>query len=198
MDIVCLDMEGVLTPEIWIAVAERLGIPELKRTTRDEPDYDKLMRYRLGIMAERGIRLPDIQKTIRGMDPLPGAVEFLDRLRDEKQVVIVSDTYDQFVKPLLRKMNHPTIFCHTLDVADDGTILDYRIRGGKSKCDTVRGLQAIGFETIACGDSYNDLDMIQASRAGFFFRTTDALKAAHPEIPAFETYEDLLHAILTA
>ncbi len=195
MDIVCLDLEGVLVPEIWIAFAEATGIPELKRTTRDEPDYDKLMNYRLDILKQHGLGLKEIQDTISTIDPLPGAREFLDSLREMTQVLILSDTFTQFAKPLMKKLGWPTIFCNTLEVAEDGTITGFRMRCEKSKYTTVRALQSIGFETIASGDSHNDLGMIQASKAGFLFRSTDAIKAEYPELPAYETYDELLAAI---
>ena len=195
MYITCLDMEGVLVPEIWIAFAEASGIPELKRTTRDEPDYDKLMRYRLDILKEHHLGLKEIQATIAKIDPLPGAREFLDKLREETQVIILSDTFEQFAQPLMRKLNWPTLFCNTLEVAPDGAITGYRMRCPQSKLTTVRALQSAGFQTIAAGDSYNDLGMIQASKAGFLFRSTDAIKAEHPELPAFDRFDDLLAAI---
>ena len=195
MNIVCLDMEGVLVPEIWIAFAEASGIPELKRTTRDEPDYDKLMRFRLGILKEHGLGLKEIQATIATIDPLPGAKEFLDKLRQETQVVILSDTFEQFAKPLMAKLGWPSIYCNTLEVAPDGTITGYKMRCEQSKLTTVRALQSCGFDTIAAGDSFNDLAMIQASKAGFLFKSTDAIKQAHPELPAYEEFDDLLHAI---
>lgn len=195
MNIVCLDMEGVLVPEIWIAFAEASGIPELKRTTRDEPDYDKLMRFRLGILKEHGLGLKEIQATIATIDPLPGAKEFLDKLRQETQVVILSDTFEQFAKPLMAKLGWPSIYCNTLEVAPDGTITGYKMRCEQSKLTTVRALQSCGFDTIAAGDSFNDLAMIQASKAGFLFKSTDAIKKAHPELPAYEEFDDLLHAI---
>ena len=195
MNIVCLDMEGVLVPEIWIAFAEESGIPELRRTTRDEPDYDKLMTWRLGILKEHGLGLKEIQAVIAKIDPLPGAKEFLDKLRTETQVLILSDTFEQFAKPLMEKLNWPTIFCNTLEVADSGEITGYKMRCEKSKLTTVKALQSIGYETIAAGDSFNDLAMIQASKAGFLFKSTDAIKAAHPELPAFEEFDDLLAAI---
>ena len=196
MNIVCLDMEGVLVPEIWIAFAEATGIPELRRTTRDEPDYDKLMHYRLDILNAHGLGLREIQDTIATIDPLPGAKEFLNALRCQTQVVILSDTFEQFAKPLMEKLGWPTIFCNTLDVARDGSITGYRMRCEHSKLTTVRALQSMGFETIAAGDSFNDLAMIQASKAGFLFRSTAQIKAEHPELPAFEEFEDLLMAIL--
>ena len=195
MYITCLDMEGVLVPEIWIAFAEASGIPELKRTTRDEPDYDKLMRYRLDILQEHHLGLKEIQATIARIDPLPGAREFLDQLREETQVLILSDTFEQFAQPLMRKLNWPTLFCNTLEVAPDGAITGYRMRCPQSKLTTVRALQSAGFQTIAAGDSHNDLGMIQASKAGFLFRSTDAIKAEHPELPAFDRFDDLLAAI---
>ncbi len=195
MNIVCLDMEGVLVPEIWIAFAEQAGIPELKRTTRDEPDYDKLMAYRLDILSRNGLGLAEIQATIAGIDPLPGAKEFLDELRTLTQVVILSDTFEQFAKPLMEKLNWPTIFCNTLQVAPDGAITGYQMRCPQSKLTTVRALQSAGFETIASGDSFNDLAMIQASKAGFLFRTTEQIKADYPQIPAFDAFDDLLAAI---
>lgn len=195
MYITCLDMEGVLVPEIWIAFAEASGIPELKRTTRDEPDYDKLMRYRLDILKEHHLGLKEIQATIAKIGPLPGAREFLDKLREETQVIILSDTFEQFAQPLMRKLNWPTLFCNTLEVAPDGAITGYRMRCPQSKLTTVRALQSAGFQTIAAGDSHNDLGMIQASKAGFLFRSTDAIKAEHPELPAFDRFDDLLAAI---
>ena len=195
MNIVCLDMEGVLVPEIWIAFSQASGIPELKRTTRDEPDYDKLMRYRLDILKEHGLGLKEIQAVIATIDPLPGAREFLDELRRETQVVILSDTFEQFAKPLMEKLNWPTIFCNTLEVAQNGEITGYKMRCEKSKLTTVRALQSCGFDTIAAGDSFNDLAMIQASKAGFLFKSTDAIKQAHPELPAYEEFDDLLRAI---
>ena len=195
MYITCLDMEGVLVPEIWIAFAEASGIPELRRTTRDEPDYDKLMRYRLDILKEHHLGLKEIQATIAKIDPLPGAREFLDKLREETQVIILSDTFEQFAQPLMRKLNWPTLFCNTLEVAPDGAITGYRMRCPQSKLTTVRALQSAGFQTIAAGDSHNDLGMIQASKAGFLFRSTDAIKAEHPELPAFDRFDDLLAAI---
>ena len=195
MNIVCLDMEGVLTPEIWIAFAEASGIPELKRTTRDEPDYDKLMNWRLGILKEHGLGLKEIQATIAKIDPLPGAKAFLDELRTLTQVVILSDTFEQFAKPLIEKLNWPSIYCNTLEVAQDGTITGFQMRGPQSKLTTVKALQSMGFDTIAAGDSFNDLGMIQASKAGFLFKSTAAIKAAYPELPAFEAFDDLLAAI---
>ena len=195
MNIVCLDMEGVLVPEIWIAFAEESGIPELRRTTRDEPDYDKLMTWRLGILKEHGLGLKEIQAVIAKIDPLPGAKEFLDKLRAETQVLILSDTFEQFAKPLMEKLNWPTIFCNTLEVAENGEITGYKMRCEKSKLTTVKALQSIGYETIAAGDSFNDLAMIQASKAGFLFKSTEAIKATHPELPAFEEFDGLLSAI---
>ena len=198
MNVVCLDMEGVLVPEIWIAFAEASGIPELKRTTRDEPDYDKLMRWRLGILKEHGLGLKEIQATIATIDPLPGAKEFLDKLRSETQVIILSDTFEQFAKPLMEKLNWPTIFCNTLEVGENGEITGYKMRCEKSKLTTVKALQSCGFDTIAAGDSFNDLGMIQASKAGFLFKSTAAIKADHPELLAFEEFGDLLAAIKAA
>lgn len=195
MDIVCLDMEGVLVPEIWIAFAEATGITELRRTTRDEPDYDKLMKWRIGILKEHQLGLKEIQNVISTIDPLPGAKEFLDALRSEAQVIILSDTFDQFAMPLMKKLGYPTLFCNTLEVAEDGEITGFKMRIKDSKLTTVKGLQAMGFDTIAAGDSYNDLAMIQASRAGFLFRSTDAIKAAYPNLPAFEDYNEFLMAI---
>ncbi len=191
-------MEGVLVPEIWIAFAEETGIPELKRTTRDEPDYDKLMKYRIGILKEHGLGLKEIQSVIEKIDPLPGAKEFLDELRSITQVIILSDTFEQFATPLMKKLNWPTIFCNTLEVAEDGSITGYRMRVEKSKLSTVKALQSIGFETIAAGDSFNDLAMIEASRAGFLFRSTEQIMKDHPELPAFEEYKDFLEAIKKA
>lgn len=195
MNIVCLDLEGVLVPEIWIAFAQESGIPELKKTTRDEPDYDKLMRWRIGVLKEHGLGLKEIQETIAKIDPLPGAKEFLDELRALTQVIIISDTFTQFATPLMEKLGWPTIFCNSLEVAQDGEITGFRMRIDNSKLTTVRALQSIGYETIAAGDSYNDLAMIQASKAGFLFRSTDKIKADYPELPAFETYEELMVAI---
>lgn len=195
MNIVCLDMEGVLVPEIWIAFAEESGIPELKKTTRDEPDYDKLMKYRLNILKEHGLGLKEVQETIAKIDPMPGAKEFLDELRSLAQVIILSDTFTQFAGPLMKKLGMPTIFCNTLEVAPDGEITGFRMRVENSKLSTVKALQSIGFETIASGDSYNDLGMIKASKAGFLFKSTDKIKADHPELPAYETYDELLAAI---
>lgn len=198
MNIVCLDLEGVLVPEIWIAFAKESGIPELTRTTRDEPDYDKLMNWRLGILKEHGLGLKEIQETIAKIDPLPGAKEFLDKLRETTQVIIISDTFTQFAAPLMKKLGWPTIFCNTLEVAKDGTITGFKMRCGQSKLSTVKALQSVGFETIASGDSHNDLGMIQASKAGFLFRTTDQIKADYPQLEAFEEYDDLFEAIKKA
>ena len=198
MNIVCLDLEGVLVPEIWIAFAEATGIPELKRTTRDEPDYDKLMKYRIDILKEHGLGLKQIQETIEKIEPLEGAREFMDELRARTQVIILSDTFTQFAGPLMKKLGYPTIFCNTLEVGEDGSITGYRMRVEKSKYATVKAFQSIGFETIASGDSFNDLGMIEASKAGFLFRSTDAIREAHPELPAFEEYDDLLAAITEA
>ena len=198
MNVVCLDMEGVLVPEIWIAFAEKSGIPELKRTTRDEPDYDKLMRYRLDILRQHGLGLKEIQETIAGIDPLPGAKAFLDELRTFTQVIILSDTFEQFAKPLMAKLNWPTIFCNSLEVSPDGAITGYKMRCEKSKLTTVKALQSCGFETIAAGDSYNDLGMIEASKAGFLFKSTAQIKADHPELEAYEEFDDLLAAIKRA
>lgn len=198
MYITCLDLEGVLVPEIWIAFANASGIPELKKTTRDEPDYDKLMQYRLAILKEHGLGLKEIQETIEKIDPMPGAKEFLDELRSFSQVIILSDTFTQFASPLMKKLGMPTIFCNTLEVAPDGEITGYKMRVEKSKLTTVKALQSIGYETIASGDSYNDLGMIEASKAGFLFRSTEAIKKDHPELQAFEEYDDLLAAIKQA
>ncbi len=198
MYITCLDLEGVLVPEIWIAFSEKTGIPELRRTTRDEPDYDKLMNFRLGILKEHGLGLKEIQETIATLDPLPGAKEFLDELRSRTQVLILSDTFEQFAAPLMKKLGMPTIMCNTLEVAESGEITGYQMRCDKSKLTTVKALQSIGYETIASGDSFNDLGMIEASKAGFLFRTTDKLKADYPQYPAFEEYNDLLNAITDA
>ena len=195
MNIVCLDMEGVLVPEIWIAFAEESGIPELKKTTRDEPDYDKLMRYRLDILKQHGLGLKEVQETIAKIEPMEGAKEFLDELRSLTQVIILSDTFTQFAGPLMKKLGMPTIFCNTLEVAEDGEITGFRMRVENSKLTTVKALQSIGFETIASGGSYNDLGMIKASKAGFLFKSTDKIKADYPELPAFETYDELLAAI---
>ena len=198
MYITCLDVEGVLVPEIWIAFAEASGIPELKKTTRDEPDYDKLMRWRLGILKEHGLGLKEIQATIEKIDPLPGAKEFLDELRTFSQVILISDTFTEFAAPLMKKLGYPTLFCNSLEVADDGEITGFKMRVEQSKLTTVKALQSIGFDTIASGDSYNDLGMIQASKAGFLFRSTEQIKADHPELPAYETYDELLTAIKDA
>ncbi len=198
MYITCLDMEGVLVPEIWIAFAEATGIPELRRTTRDEPDYDKLMQYRLNILKEHKLGLKEIQDVIATIDPLPGAKEFLDELRDCCQVLILSDTFEQFAKPLIKKLGMPTLFCNTLEVAESGEITGYKMRCPKSKLTTVKALQSIGYETIASGDSYNDLAMIQASKAGFLFRSTKQIQEDHPELEAFEEFDDLLAAIKKA
>ena len=188
-------MEGVLVPEIWIAFAEASGIPELKRTTRDEPDYDKLMRWRLDILKKHGLGIREIQATIARIDPLPGAKEFLDALRKDTQVIILSDTFEQFAQPLMKKLNWPTLFCNTLEVAPDGAITGFRMRCPQSKLTTVKALQSMGYETIASGDSFNDLGMIQASKAGFLFKSTQAIRADHPELPAFEEFGELLEAI---
>ena len=195
MYITCLDMEGVLVPEIWIAFSEVSGIPELRRTTRDEPDYDKLMKFRIEILKEHGLGLKEIQETIASLDPLPGAKEFLDELRSRMQVLILSDTFEQFASPLMKKLGMPTILCNTLEVADNGEITGYQMRCDKSKLTTVKALQSIGYETIASGDSFNDLGMIEASKAGFLFRTTEQLKKDYPQYPAFEEYDELLNAI---
>ena len=195
MNIVCLDLEGVLVPEIWIAFAEASGIPELKRTTRDEPDYDKLMKYRLKILKEHGLGLKEIQETIAKIDPIPGGKEFLDELRSMTQVIILSDTFEQFAKPLMEKLGWPTIFCNTLEVAENGEITGFKMRCEQSKLTTVKGLQSIGYETIAAGDSYNDLGMILNSKAGFLFKSTEQIKADHPELPAYEEYGEFLAAI---
>ncbi len=198
MYITCLDLEGVLVPEIWIAFAEASGIPELKKTTRDEPDYDKLMKWRIGVLKEHGLGLKEIQDTIAKIDPLPGAKEFLDELRSFTQVIIISDTFTQFATPLMEKLGWPTIFCNSLEVADNGEITGFKMRIEQSKLTTVKALQSIGYDTIASGDSYNDLAMIQASKAGFLFRSTDRIKADYPQFPAFETYEELMAAIKQA
>lgn len=196
MYITCLDMEGVLVPEIWIAFAKESGIPELKKTTRDEPDYDKLMKWRLEILKEHGLGLKEIQETIAKIDPMPGAKEFLDKLRAKTQVIILSDTFEQFAAPLMAKLGYPTIFCNSLDVAPNGEITGYKLRVQNTKFTTVKALQSIGFETIASGDSFNDLGMIKASKAGFLFKSTDSIKKDNPNIPAFEEYDELLDAIL--
>ena len=198
MNIVCLDMEGVLTPEIWIAFSEESGIPELRRTTRDEPDYDKLMKWRISILKEHGLGLREIQDVISRVDPLPGAREFLDALRDRVQVLILSDTFEEFAKPLIKKLGMPPLFCNSLEVAPDGEILKHRMRIANSKLSTVKALQSIGFDTIAVGDSFNDLGMIKASRAGFLFRTTEAIRRDHPEYPALESFDDLYEEIIKA
>ena len=198
MYITCLDLEGVLVPEIWIAFAEASGIPELKRTTRDEPNYDKLMNWRIGVLKEHGLGLKEIQETIAKIDPMPGAKEFLDELRSLCQVIIISDTFTQFASPLMKKLGMPTIFCNSLEVAENGEITGFKMRCEQSKLTTVKALQSIGYDTIASGDSFNDLGMIQASKAGFLFRTTDAIKADYPQFPAYETYDELLDAIRKA
>ena len=198
MEIVCLDLEGVLVPEIWIAFAEATGIPELKKTTRDEPDYDKLMNYRIGILKEHGLGLKEIQDTIATIDPMPGAKEFLDELRSLTQVIIISDTFTQFAAPLMKKLGWPTIFCNELEVAENGEVTGFRMRCEKSKYTTVKALQSCGFETIASGDSFNDLGMIEASKAGFLFRSTEQIKKDYPQYPAFDTYDELLKAIKEA
>ena len=198
LNIVCLDLEGVLVPEIWIAFSEASGIPELRRTTRDEPDYDKLMKWRLGILREHGLGLRDIQATIAKIDPLPGAREFLDALRECTQAVILSDTFTQFARPLMKKLGWPTLMCNALEVAPDGMISGYKIRVAQSKLTTVKALQSAGFDTIACGDSYNDLGMIRASKAGFLFRSTEQIKRDNPDLQAFEDFDDLLAAIRQA
>lgn len=198
MKLICLDLEGVLVPEIWVAFAEASKIPELKKTTRDEPDYDKLMRWRLSVLKEHGLGLKEIQETIASIDPLPGAKEFLDELRSFAQVIIISDTFTEFAQPLMKKLGWPTIFCNSLVVAEDGEITDYKMRVENSKLTTVRVLQSIGFETVASGDSYNDLGMILAGKSGFLFRTTEQIKADYPQIPALETYEELLNALKEA
>ena len=198
MNIVCLDLEGVLVPEIWVAFAEETGIPELKKTTRDEPDYDKLMKWRLGILKEHGLGLKEIQETIAKIDPMPGAKEVLDELRSMTQVIIISDTFTQFAAPLMKKLGWPTIFCNSLEVAENGEITGYRMRVENSKYSTVKALQSIGFETIASGDSHNDLGMIKASKAGFLFKSTEQIKKDNPELPAYETYDELMEAIKKA
>ena len=198
MKLICLDLEGVLVPEIWVAFAEASKIPELKKTTRDEPDYDKLMRWRLSVLKEHGLGLKEIQETIASIDPLPGAKEFLDELRSFAQVIIISDTFTEFAQPLMKKLGWPTICCNALVVAEDGEITDYKMRVENSKLTTVRALQSIGFETVASGDSYNDLGMILAGKSGFLFRTTEQIKADYPQIPALETYEELLNALKEA
>ncbi|MGN0702733.1 MAG: bifunctional phosphoserine phosphatase/homoserine phosphotransferase ThrH [Lentihominibacter sp.] len=198
MNIVCLDMEGVLVPEIWIAFAEETGIPEFKKTTRDEPDYDKLMEYRINLLREHGLGLKEIQETIAKIDPLPGAKEFLDKLRQQTQVIILSDTFEQFAKPLMKKLGWPMIMCNTLEISDDGMVTKHIMRIEKSKLSTVRALQSIGYDTIAAGDSFNDLGMIQASKAGFLFRSTEQIKKDYPQYPAFEEYDEFYDAIIKA
>ena len=198
MYITCLDVEGVLVPEIWVAFAEESGIPDLKKTTRDEPDYDKLMKWRLGVLKEHGLGLKEIQETIEKIQPLPGAKEFLDELRSFSQVILISDTFAEFASPLMEKLGRPTLFCNSLEVSGNGEITGYKMRVEQTKLTTVKALQSIGFETIASGDSYNDLGMIQASKAGFLFRSTDKIKAEYPHIPAYETYDELLGAIKKA
>ena len=198
MNICCLDMEGVLTPEIWIEFSKASGIPELRRTTRDEPNYDKLMAWRIGILREHGLGLPQIQDVISTIDPLPGAREFLDELRSISQVIIISDTFEEFASPLMRKLGWPTIFCNSLEVTEDGMVTGHRMRCCESKLTTVRGLAAMGFDIISTGDSYNDLGMIRASKAGFLFRTTDLIKEENPDLPAYEEYDDLLAAFKAA
>lgn len=198
MYITCLDLEGVLVPEIWIAFAEASGIPELKKTTRDEPDYNKLMNYRLNILKEHGLGLKEIQNTIASIDPMPGAKEFLDELRSFTQVIIISDTFEQFATPLMKKLGWPTIFCNSLEVAENGEITGFKMRIENSKLNTVKALQSVGFETIASGDSYNDLGMIKASKAGFLFKSTDKIKADNPGLPAYEEYSELMAAIKNA
>ena len=198
MNIVCLDLEGVLVPEIWVAFAEETGIPELKKTTRDEPDYDKLMKWRLGILKEHGLGLKEIQETIAKINPMPGAKEFLDELRSMTQVIIISDTFTQFAAPLMKKLGWPTIFCNSLEVAENGEITGYRMRVENSKYSTVKALQSIGFEPIASGDSHNDLGMFKASKAGFLFKSTEQIKKDNPELPAYETYDELMEAIKKA
>ncbi|CDB19735.1 MAG: bifunctional phosphoserine phosphatase/homoserine phosphotransferase ThrH [Blautia faecicola] len=198
MYITCLDVEGVLVPEIWVAFAEESGIPELKKTTRDEPDYDKLMKWRLGVLKEHGLGLKEIQETIEKIQPLPGAKEFLDELRSFSQVILISDTFAEFASPLMEKLGRPTLFCNSLEVAENGEIIGYKMRVEQTKLTTVKALQSIGYDTIASGDSYNDLGMIQASKAGFLFRSTDKIKADYPQISAYETYDELLGAIRKA
>lgn len=198
MYITCLDVEGVLVPEIWVAFAEESGIPELKKTTRDEPDYDKLMKWRLGVLKEHGLGLKEIQETIEKIQPLPGAKEFLDELRSFSQVILISDTFAEFASPLMEKLERPTLFCNSLEVAENGEITGYKMRVEQTKLTTVKALQSIGYDTIASGDSYNDLGMIQASKAGFLFRSTDKIKADYPQISAYETYDELLGAIRKA
>lgn len=198
MYITCLDVEGVLVPEIWVAFAEESGIPELKKTTRDESDYDKLMKWRLGVLKEHGLGLKEIQETIEKIQPLPGAKEFLDELRSFSQVILISDTFAEFASPLMEKLGRPTLFCNSLEVAENGEIIGYKMRVEQTKLTTVKALQSIGYDTIASGDSYNDLGMIQASKAGFLFRSTDKIKADYPQISAYETYDELLGAIRKA
>ena len=198
MYITCLDVEGVLVPEIWVAFAEESGIPELKKTTRDEPDYDKLMKWRLGVLKEHGLGLKEIQETIEKIQPLPGAKEFLNELRSFSQVILISDTFAEFASPLMEKLGRPTLFCNSLEVAENGEIIGYKMRVEQTKLTTVKALQSIGYDTIASGDSYNDLGMIQASKAGFLFRSTDKIKADYPQISAYETYDELLGAIRKA
>ena len=198
MNVVCLDMEGVLVPEIWIAFSKESGIPELSRTTRDEPDYDKLMRWRIGVLREHGLKLKDVQATIAKIDPIPGAKEFLDELRSITQVIVLSDTFSQFATPLMKKLGWPTLFCNELVIDEEGYIADFKMRCDHSKLTTVKGLQSIGYDTIAAGDSYNDLEMILASKAGFLFRSTEQIKKDHPELQAFEEYGDFLNAIKEA
>lgn len=198
MNVVCLDMEGVLVPEIWIAFSEESGIPELSRTTRDEPDYDKLMQWRIGVLKEHGLKLKDVQDTIAKIDPLPGAKEFLDELRSITQVIVLSDTFEQFASPLMKKLGRPTLFCNELVIDEEGYIADIKMRCEHSKLTTVKGLQSIGYETIAAGDSYNDLEMILASKAGFLFRSTEQIKKDYPQLPAFEEYDEFLEAIKAA
>ena len=198
MNIVCLDMEGVLVPEIWIAFAEETGIPEFKKTTRDEPDYDKLMEYRINLLKEHGLGLKEIQETIAKIDPLPGAKEFLDKLRQQTQVIILSDTFEQFAKPLMEKLGWPMIMCNTLEISDEGMVTKHIMRIEKSKLSTVKALQSIGYDTIAAGDSFNDLGMIQASKAGFLFRSTEQIKKDYPQYPTFEEYDEFYDAIIKA
>ena len=198
MYITCLDVEGVLVPEIWVAFAEESGIPELKKKTREEPDYDKLMKWRLGVLKEHGLGLKEIQETIEKIQPLPGAKEFLDELRSFSQVILISDTFAEFASPLMEKLGRPTLFCNSLEVAENGEIIGYKMRVEQTKLTTVKALQSIGYDTIASGDSYNDLGMIQASKAGFLFRSTDKIKADYPQISAYETYDELLGAIRKA
>ena len=198
MNVVCLDMEGVLVPEIWIAFSEESGIPELSRTTRDEPDYDKLMQWRIGVLKDHGLKLKDVQNTIAKIDPLPGAKEFLDELRSITQVIVLSDTFEQFASPFMKKLAWPTLFCNELVIDEEGYIADIRMRCEHSKLTTVKGLQSIGYDTIAAGDSYNDLEMILASKAGFLFRSTEQIKKDYPQLPAFEEYDEFLEAIKSA